>query len=91
MTLTVQYSSRAAPGRTMLSDSAKAIAPRRPANHKTTCVLGVILLDLSRQRLAIKLNGKMFTALPIKQLTNATMVKVISQFWNPPVNTPIPI
>ena len=40
---------------------------------------------------AMKLSGKIFTALPIKQLTKATIEKVKSQFWNPPVKTPIPI
>ena len=67
------------------------MAPRRPANHKTACVLAVILFDFSRQRLATKLSGKMLMARPIKQLTNATIEKVKSQFWNPPVNTPIPM
>jgi len=77
--------------RTMFSDNANAIAPRRPANHKTTCILAEILLDLSRQRLATKLKGNMFRALPTKHPTNATIEKVRSQFLNPPVKTPIPM
>ena len=61
--------------RTIFSDSAKAIAPLSPANHKTIDIFAGILLDFSRHKLAIIVKGKMLAALPIKQATKATTEK----------------
>ena len=65
---------------TIFSDSAKAIAPLKPANHNTTDILAGILLDLSRHKFATNVRGKILIARPIKQATNATIEKVRSQF-----------
>mmetsp|Transcript_640 Transcript_640/g.1309 ORF Transcript_640/g.1309 Transcript_640/m.1309 type:complete len:92 (+) Transcript_640:407-682(+) len=86
----VAYESEFGPG--MFMDNAKAIAPRKPANHKTHCIFIEILFSpRRRQQLAIHDMGKIFIALPIKQNNNPMKAKNTSQFLNRPVNTHIPM
>ena len=74
----------------MFCDKAKAIAPRSPANHITTCIL--IGIFCRRQRFAKNDNGKMFATRAIKQKTmHKKKNKKFTCFNSVPVNKPIPI
>lgn len=81
------YKSLFSPG--MFSDSAKAIAPRRPANHITICILPD--MGVRRKVFAKKENGNVLKNLAIKQNAIAITLKPKFHPLNLPVKKPIPI
>lgn len=70
--------------------SAKQMAPRMPANHMTTCILGDICRPL-RKRFAAHDRGKMLKQRVSKQRKMQIAAKEKFQWRNRPVKMPIPM